>query len=101
MTVTEKEVEDRSDPENADEAHCEWPPVELNCKLGAREKLEPNARQARGEARGEARQLEGRMARKSPSLLQAYNDVLNTWIGNGWLEEVHESDVKFCLRHLG
>ena len=83
--------------EVVDVSHCAWPPVQLAWVEGAREKLQPNARQARGEAR----QLEARMARRSPGLLKAYNEVLQTWIGNGWLEEVREDEVKFCLRHFG
>jgi hypothetical protein len=66
--------------------HCDWPPVSLKWKEGALEQLKPNLRQAKGEAR----QLESRMGRKSPELLKAYKDVLDAWIGNGWLEAVDE-----------
>ena len=97
MAVVEEPVDTQSREVVADERHCDWPPVNLSWKVGARERLMPNARQARGEAK----QLEARMARKSPGLLQAYNEVLNTWIGNGWLEQLKESEVKFCLRHFG
>ena len=77
--------------------HCDWPPVSLKWKEGALEQLKPNLRQAKGEAR----QLESRMGRKSPELLKAYKDVLDAWIGNGWLEAVDEERVRFCLRHFG
>jgi hypothetical protein len=77
--------------------HCDWPPVKLRWNEGALEQLKPNLRQAKGEAR----QLEARMAKKSPELLKAYKEVLDAWIGNGWLEVVPEEQVRFCLRHFG
>jgi len=79
------------------ESHCEWPPVELRWKQGAKEALKSNLRQAKGEAK----QLYARMIKKSPKLLQAYQEVFDTWISNGWLEAVAEEKVRFCLRHFG
>ena len=76
--------------------HCEWPPIELRWKSDARESLKCNVRQARIEAR----QLEARLNKKSPSLLHAYDEVLANWVGNGWLRELPETSVRYCLRHF-
>ena len=79
-----------------DMPHCEWPPVKLQWKEGAKEALPSNTRQAVAEAR----QLEARLERKASGLLSSYCEVLADWIGHGWLRPVSAKEVKFCLRHF-
>ena len=76
--------------------HCHWPDVKLRWKPGARESLKPNIR----EAMGQAKQLEVRLSSKAPKLLEAYQEVLDSWTANGWLEKIGVKDVKYCLKHF-
>ena len=79
------------------EEHCTWPPIELKWKKGALEGLQPNFRQAMGDAR----QTEARMAKKNLAMSEAYTAVLRMWEDNGWLQEVDKAEVRYCLRHFG
>jgi hypothetical protein len=91
LVVEDQEVESGQTP-----VHCDWPLVELPWREGAVDALLCNSKQARIEAS----QMHRRMTVKSPELLVAYQEVLTSWVSEGWLEEVDQSKVRYCLRHF-
>jgi hypothetical protein len=74
--------------------HSDWPPVSLTWKSAKRPMN--NCRTAQEEAK----RLASRLAAQDPALSASYQDVIYTWVKNGWLKEVNRDDVRYCFRHF-
>jgi hypothetical protein len=77
-------------------SHCEFSPVKFQWKAGGKESLGNNFK----EALAEARRLERRLERRNPKLLASYNEILNMWLSEGWLEEINVKEARYFLKHF-
>lgn len=77
-TMKEPQITAFEDFARMDESwHFECPPVSLQCKIDL-SALKPILLQARGEAE----QLQTRLTRGDPNMLQSYDEMLDSWVAN-------------------